>query len=269
MKQRKMVGTLFGAGTVAMALGAMTAGYGALLGACSSDDASGDGSDAGAARAPDATSDAQLAEVDAGACVPTGAAPRTGPYAFASNGSGACTSAQLSALFATCLGDAGTSAGCAAFSAANASCYGCASGPSTSTLLTPVLTTALADGTSFSWANTAGCLQALDPAQAACAQAQAVADTCEYDQCGACTQADLAGALSSCVNDAVTGSCAPAQVKETACDDQLMATDLAAAPCFDLYNADGTFTPALLSYVALVCGPPDAGAPGDGGDGGT
>jgi hypothetical protein len=71
------------------------------------------------------------------------------------------------------------------------------------------------------------------------------------------------------VNDAVTGSCAPAQVKETACDDQLMATDLAAAPCFDLYNADGTFTPALLSYVALVCGPPDAGAPGDGGDGGT
>ncbi len=198
---------------------------------------------------------------------PSGAAPGAGPYTFAGNGSSACTSAQLATLFATCLGGAGTTGGCAAFNAANASCYGCVTGPSTSTLLTPVLTTALSDGTSFSWANTAGCIQALDPAQASCAQAQAIADTCEYNQCGACAQADLSGALSRCVNHTASGSCAAAQARETACDDQLMATDLAAAPCFDLYNPDGTFTPALFSFVSLVCGPPAEA--GDAGDGGT
>ena len=264
--------------------------YGGLPIACSSGDSSGpvDGG------AHDATSDAPVGAHDGGGggifeadaasiCAPNGALPKTPGYTFTPNGSGACDDDQLQTLFASCLGDSGTNAGCNDFASAfNESCYTCVFGSSTDTLLAPLYITSLSDGSGYIIANAGGCIEAYDPSEQACAQSEALADTCEYNECSGCSSADFTpiptdpfGQIDVCVNDAEKGSCASLQAAEDACNKRLIGND--PGGCLNLYNDDGEYSPSFFAYVTKVCGGApsvDAGADGasdastDGGDAG-
>ncbi len=92
--------------------------------------------------------------------------------------------------------------------------------------------------------------------------------------------ADPYGQQDVCFNAATDGPCAALQSAETVCDQRLMTEEPALAPCFSPYVDGGAaLLPGFLAYIALGCGPPDAGllagassvdaGPVDAGDGGA
>jgi hypothetical protein len=207
------------------------------------DDVAGDTSDAPIDARPDvpcmpvtvadAAPATSCAPVEAGACAPSaldGGVVWIPPRII----HGACTTAQIDAFYAACVGPNRTDSMCSAYERdqATAACYGCIVSDIASPKLGPVVIFAVDGGGFITDLNVGGCIAALDPCNEACGRAVQRYVLCKFAACPA--QCFPASALAACAAQAAT------------------------CPCADLYTAAEDCANVLTSMgsPAAVCDPP-------------
>ena len=280
----RLSAALGGVGVVGVSMGGVSVGAGAaiaLAGCGSSDDTSEPPGDAsvrpdaapGADAGPVFDASGEASTDGATGCGPKGPVAAAPTYAFVGPDAGGCNVAQLDTLSLDCFGidggDAGTTT-CGGFraSAANAACLACVYGTSSDapTLQRPIYTLDFPAGSSDAlvFANVAGCVAAVAPAEAACAQSIAAASACETSQCAACgfdLDASTVGAgdldvINGCIAAAAAGPCASIEASSVACTTRLFAANAGAVrACGSLVDpSTGRFTADVTSYLFVACG---------------
>lgn len=201
------------------------------------------GSSTGASVADDAGID--VATASAATCGPASAAgwaPSWVPPSGASQGD--CAPQDLADLYAACFGTGATDDTCSAYESDNPTCASCVLSASTDSSWGPIV--AFTDTIAV---NQPGCLDLVQPAEAACAQAAESQTECEHALCDAsCPVTDTPSfeAWEECAAEADEGACA---AYDGTCLDADLAADGGGAAC-----GGADFATAFANVATVFCG---------------
>jgi hypothetical protein len=197
---------------------------------------------------PDASADTDTdagAELPATTCAPSSAAdwsPAWVPPTGASQG--LCAPQDIADLYAACFGADATDDTCSSYEDNSPTCASCVLSSSTDSSWAAIVV--FADTTVV---NEPGCLDLVDPAESACAQAAESQTECEHALCdSSCPVSDTASfdAWQQCAADADEGACGG---YDGTCLDAVLAADGGGAAC------GGVDFPTAFANVATVfCG---------------
>lgn len=144
----------------------------------------------------------------------------------------ACTSQQIDAFYAACIGPSSTDSACKAFGSAvdTAACYFCIFSLSTDPTYGAIVYTPFPGGLAYTELNTGGCIAVLDPCNAECGHAVQALARCQDESCktGCLALADF----KSCVaGSQMCGTCLGYYEVANDCSQSLIRTMSAGATC--------------------------------------
>jgi hypothetical protein len=193
---------------------------------------------------PDADTDAG-AELPATTCAPSSAAgwsPAWVPPTGASQG--LCAPQDLADLYAACFGAQATDDSCSSYESSSPDCASCVLSASTDPSWGAIVV--FADTTVV---NEPGCLDLVDPGEAACAQAAESQTECEHALCDSSCPVSDAPSLAvwqECAAEADQGTCG---AYDGTCFDAALAADGGGALC-----GGADFATAFANVATVFCG---------------
>jgi hypothetical protein len=194
---------------------------------------------------------------EAGSCSPvdvTSFSPKSVSAYPGTPHSGACTTANITDLFAACAGSSGNAVACSSFMSAHTTCVECALTPLTGTAYGPTLSTG-----GFAEVNVGTCIALAEPCNRECGDAVLAQLECQFQACdpaagGNCAAANPSGDL-ACFAAALGCGCNAFATVASACTAELqVAPDEHPAASLCLGSSTESFQDNFVRIVDYFCG---------------